>query len=105
MRMMIIIVVKRSAKKKKLLQALCPLYDFILTTILSCSVAKSCLTLCDSMDCLLPTGLLHPWDFPGKNTGVGCSFLLQRIFPTQGLNSPALAGGFFTAEPLEKPTT
>ena len=24
------------------------------------------------------------WDFPGKNTGVGCHFLLQGIFPTQG---------------------
>ena len=30
--------------------------------------------------------LLCPWDSPGKNTGVGCHFLLQRIFPTQGLN-------------------
>ena len=28
--------------------------------------------------------LLCPRDFPGKNTGVGCLFLLQRIFPTQG---------------------
>ena len=35
---------------------------------------------------LLPTRLFHPWDFPGKNTGVGCYFLLQGIFPTQGLN-------------------
>ena len=35
---------------------------------------------------LQPTRLLHPWDFPGKNTGVGCHFLLQEIFPTQGLN-------------------
>ena len=26
------------------------------------------------------------WNFPGKNTGVGCHFLLQRIFPTQGSN-------------------
>ena len=26
------------------------------------------------------------WNFPGKNTGVGCHFLLQRIFLTQGLN-------------------
>ena len=26
------------------------------------------------------------WDFPGKNTGVGCHFFLQRIFQTQGLN-------------------
>ena len=33
--------------------------------------------------------------------------LLQGIFPTQGLNLslpvPCIAGGFFTAEPLEKP--
>ena len=30
--------------------------------------------------------LLHPWDSPGKNTGVGCHFLLQGIFLTQGSN-------------------
>ena len=30
--------------------------------------------------------LLCAWGFPGKNTGVGCRFLLQRIFPTKGLN-------------------
>ena len=24
-----------------------------------------------------PTRLPHPWDSPGKNTGVGCHFLLQ----------------------------
>ena len=29
---------------------------------------------------------LCPWDFPGKNTGMGCHFLLQGIFPTQGSN-------------------
>ena len=29
---------------------------------------------------------LLPWHFPGKNTGVGCHFLLQGIFLTQGLN-------------------
>ena len=28
--------------------------------------------------------LLCPWDFPGKNTGVGCYFVLQGIFPMQG---------------------
>ena len=32
------------------------------------------------------TRLLHPWDSPGKSTRVGCHFLLQGIFPTQGLN-------------------
>ena len=35
---------------------------------------------------LEPARLLHPWFFPGKNTGVGCHFLLQGIFPAQGLN-------------------
>ena len=33
-----------------------------------------------------PTMLLCPWDFPGKNIGVGCHLLLQRIFLTQGSN-------------------
>ena len=32
------------------------------------------------------TRLLHPWDSPGENTGVGCHFLLEGIFPTQGSN-------------------
>ena len=50
-------------------------------------VVKSCPTLCHPME---PTRLLCPWDFPGKNTGVGCHFLLQRIFLTQGLNSHLL---------------
>ena len=27
-----------------------------------------------------------PWDFPGKNTGVRCQFLLQEFCLTQGLN-------------------
>ena len=33
-----------------------------------------------------PTRLLRPCNFPGKSTGVGCHFLLQGIFPTQGSN-------------------
>ena len=35
---------------------------------------------------LEPARLLCPWNSPGKNTGVGCHFLLQGIFPTQGSN-------------------
>ena len=35
---------------------------------------------------LQPARLLCPRDFPGKNTGVGCYFLLQGIFLTQGSN-------------------
>ena len=42
--------------------------------------------LCNPMDCMQSPRLLHPWDFPGKNPGVGCHFLLQEIFPTQRLN-------------------
>ena len=29
------------------------------------------------------TRLLCPWNFPGKNTRVGCHFLIQGTFPTQ----------------------
>ena len=36
-------------------------------------------------DCSLPGSLVHG-TFPGKNTEVGCHFLLQRISPTQGLH-------------------
>ena len=35
---------------------------------------------------LYPALLLCPWNFSGKDTGVGCHALLQGIFPTQGLN-------------------
>ena len=37
---------------------------------------QSCPTLCDPHR-QKPTRLPHPWDSPGKNTGVGCHFLLQ----------------------------
>ena len=33
-----------------------------------------------------PARFLCPWDSSGKNVGVGCHFLLQGIFPMQGLN-------------------
>ena len=45
-------------------------------------VGQSCTTLCG----LEPTRLLSSQNFPGKSTGVGCHFLLQRIFPTEGSN-------------------
>ena len=35
---------------------------------------------------LWPPRLLCPWSFPGKNTALGCHFLLQGIFLTQGSN-------------------
>ena len=50
-----------------------------------CLIAKSCLTVLQTHG-LQPTRLLCPWGFPSKNTGVGCHFLLQRIFLTRGSN-------------------
>ena len=41
---------------------------------------------------LYPARLLCPWDSPSKNTGVGCHFFLQGIFPTQGSNLRFLPG-------------
>ena len=41
---------------------------------------------------LQPARLLCPWDFPGRNTGVGCPALLQGILPTQGLNRVSRTG-------------
>ena len=39
---------------------------------------QSCPTLCDPVEGS-PPGSPHPWDSPGKNTGVGCHFLLQCV--------------------------
>ena len=50
-----------------------------------CLVTQLCPTLLRPLG-LGPARLLCPWDFPGKNTRVGCHFLLQGIFPTQGSN-------------------
>ena len=56
-----------------------------------CSVTKLCLTLLWPNE-LQPASLLCPWDFTGKNTGLGCHFFLQRIFPTQGSNCSSCIG-------------
>ena len=52
----------------------------------SSKAVQSCLTPCDlwTVDCQAPPCM----GFSSKNTGVGCYFLLQGIFPTQG--SPTL---------------
>ena len=50
-----------------------------------CLVPKFCATLFDPMDYSLPGSSVHGIS-PGKNTGVGCHFLLWGIFLTQGSN-------------------
>ena len=54
---------------------------------------------------LYPDRLLCPRDFPSKNTGVGCHFLLQEDLPNPRIEPvpPALVGGLFTTEPPAKP--
>ena len=54
----------------------------------SAQLLQSCPTLLPPG--LEPARLLYPWDPPGKNTGVGCHFLLQGIFLTQGSNPQLL---------------
>ena len=52
-----------------------------------------------------PARLLYPWDFPGKNTGVSCHFLLQGIFPTQGSTwVSCIAGRFYQLSHQGRPT-
>ena len=43
--------------------------------LIVCSVRQSCPTLCNPMNC--NPSLFCPWNFPGKNTGVGSQFLLR----------------------------
>ena len=71
-------------------------------------LAYVCVLSCFSSVSLRPHGLqssslLSPWDSPGKNTGVGCHFLLQGIL-IQGSNAVScisgIVSGFFTTEPL-----
>ena len=76
------------------------LYCATFQTLLYCIVHDCCCYLCYLVDKWFPTflqphglwpaRLLCPWGFPGKNIGVGCLFLLQGIFLTQGSNSHLL---------------
>ena len=52
----------------------------------SVSVSQSCLTLCNPIDCSQAARLLHPWNSPGKGTGVGSHSLIHEIFLAQGSN-------------------
>ena len=70
-------------------------HDWLLTHTIHIQIwwAVLCLVahvqLWDPMDCS-PPGYSAHGNLPGKNTGVGCLALLQRIFPTQGSYSGLL---------------
>ena len=62
--------------------------------VLPIACVCACSVVSDSLrpHVLEPTRLcLCPWNFPGKNTGIGCYFPLQGIFLTQGPD-PRLLG-------------
>ena len=70
----------------------CVKREHMLKSVRCCFVVdKLCPTLLRPCG-LQPARLLCPWDSPGKNTRVGCHFLLQGIFLTQGLNPCLLLG-------------
>ena len=62
----------------------CNTFECVCVCVCACIHAQSCLTL--QPHGLWLARLLCPWDFPGKNTGVGCHFLFQGMFPTQRSN-------------------
>ena len=72
-----------------------------------CWVAESCPTLCDPMNYNLP-GSSCPWNFSGKNTGVGCHFPPPGDLPNPGIEpvspeSPARHADSSRAKPSGKP--
>ena len=59
-------------------------FEMVLVTASSAVLSYSIVTDSLRPHGLQPTRIFCPWNFSGKNTGVGCHCLLQRIFPTQG---------------------
>ena len=67
-----------------------------------CSVAQLCLTLLGPHG-LWPTRLLCPWNFIGKDRGVGCiSSSRESSWPRDRTHISCIAGGFFTTESFRK---
>ena len=53
-------------------------------------VAQLCPTLCDPVDCSLPSSSVYGIFQARMGNGVGCHTLLQRIFANQGSNQHLL---------------
>ena len=64
--------------------AMCPGMGLLDRVCVCVCLAVGAPPLCNRMDCSLPGSSV--WNFPGKNTGVGCPFLHQGIVPAQGSN-------------------
>ena len=64
----------------------CDTLHSVSTILWHCAASSVVSKSCDPVDCR-PLGSSIHRDSPGNNTGVGCHYLLQGIFPMQGLNS------------------
>ena len=97
------IVIWKTASKKNAFLVLGKFFSFFLqSNILLSKIIKSPMVMshyfiktlrakllchvCVTLWTVWPTRLLCPWDSPGKNTGMGCHFLFQGIFPNQRPN-------------------
>ena len=78
------------------------LFDISIDPLVGCvfSVGQEHLTLWPYRSVFMPTSFLCPWNFPGKNTGAACHFLLQGIFLIQGLNPCLLSPPHWQADSL-----
>ena len=65
----------------RVLESLTP-FLYLPCCYFSHSVVSDTLSPCG----LLPARILCPWNFPDKNTRLGCDFILQGLFLTQGSN-------------------
>ena len=72
------------------------MYKHVYECVLSCSVVSDSLR----PHGLKPTRFLCSWNFPSKNTGLDCHFLLQGIFLTQELNPLVLCLPHWQADSL-----
>ena len=70
----------------------------------ACSIPQSCLTLCNSIDCVA-SQVPQSTGFPRQEHWNGLPFPSPGTLPDPGIEpaSPAFAGGFFITEPPGKP--
>ena len=82
-------------KKKKIKKGYMSKWDFF-HTVKVCCCCQVASVVSDSVrpHRWQPTRLCRPWDSPGKNTGVGCHFLLQQSRSRGGLKQ---GGGKYLA--------
>ena len=83
------------------------MYVYVSYFICACMLRSSVMSNSVQSQGLQPARLLCPWNFQGKYNAVGCHFLLQVIFLTQGSNPhncvSCISSEFFTIVPSGNP--